>query len=399
MDTAVALIIFRRPELTARVFERIREARPPKLFVIADGPRPGNAEDVRLCANTRAVVEEVDWPCEVVRDFADENLGLKRRIPSGLDRVFEEVTEAIILEDDCLPDPSFFPYCEELLERYRDDERVIHISGSQLLPDPPKKWSYHFSRGPAVWGWATWRRAWELYDVELADWHSKSRAEKKTDLRRMFEEEDEQRHWRFVWDNSAGDRQLGRPVVLRRTEPGTAQHQPEPQPDHQHRLRGGGDQCDRGPAGDRGPPPAGDLASARAPARGEARRRGGPPRVPSLQAAKVRAAAARGVPRAAGGRGRARARARTDPSEDPAPGPSSAIGGVRLAFPHGFSQARSGILVRQVGRRHRRRRLPRATDGGAARGARARTSRRFAPRTTTCATALPALWRSRAPRW
>lgn len=201
MDTAVALIIFRRPELTARVFERIREARPPKLFVIADGPRPGNAEDVRLCAETRAVVEDVDWPCEVVRDFADQNLGLKRRIPSGLDRVFEEVTEAIILEDDCLPDPSFFPYCEELLERYRDDERVLHISGSQLLPDPPKEWSYHFSRGPAVWGWATWRRAWELYDVELVDWHSKSRAEKKADLRRMFEEEDEQRHWRFVWDN------------------------------------------------------------------------------------------------------------------------------------------------------------------------------------------------------
>jgi hypothetical protein len=129
MDTAVALIIFRRPELTARVFERIREARPTKLFVIADGPRPGNAEDARLCAETRTMVGDVDWPCEVVHDFADGNLGLKRRIPSGLDRVFEEVTEAIILEDDCLPDPSFFPYCEELLDRYRDDERVKQGTG------------------------------------------------------------------------------------------------------------------------------------------------------------------------------------------------------------------------------------------------------------------------------
>lgn len=202
MQTAVALILFRRPELTARVFGRIREARPPKLFLIADGPRLGNADDSRLCDQARAVVERVDWPCEVFRDFADENLGLKQRIPSGLDGVFAQAEEAIILEDDCLPHPSFFPYCEELLARYRDDERVVHISGSQLLPEQPKQWSYHFSRGPAVWGWATWRRAWRLFDVELAEWHSLARAERKARLREMFEEEDEQRHWGFVWDNS-----------------------------------------------------------------------------------------------------------------------------------------------------------------------------------------------------
>ena len=202
METPVAMILFRRPEPTAKVFEQVREARPPKLFLIADGPRPGNEEDVRGCEQARAVVEDVDWECEVIREYADENLGLKRRIPSGLDRVFGEVEEAIILEDDCLPHPSFFPYCEELLARYRDDRRVVHISGSQLLPEPPKEWSYHFSRGPAVWGWATWRRAWNLYDVDLSDWHSKTRAEKKADLQRMFEEGDEQRHWRFVWDNA-----------------------------------------------------------------------------------------------------------------------------------------------------------------------------------------------------
>ena len=202
MKTAVALILFRRPEETAMVFERIREARPEKLLVIADGPRPGNAEDERECERARAVVDGVDWPCEVMRNFADENLGLKRRIPSGLDWVFEQVEEAIILEDDCLPHPSFFPYCEELLERYRDDERVIHISGSQLLPEPPKEWSYHFSRGPAIWGWATWRRAWRLFDVELTDWHAMTRRQRKARLREMFEEPAEQRHWGFVWDSS-----------------------------------------------------------------------------------------------------------------------------------------------------------------------------------------------------
>jgi hypothetical protein len=203
MQTAVALILFRRPELTAQVFERIREAHPPKLFLIADGPRPGNAEDARLCAEARAVVDRVDWPCDVVRDFAETNLGLKRRIPSGLNRVFDQVTEAIILEDDCLPHPSFFPYCEELLARYRDDERIVHISGSQLLPRPPADYSYHFSRGPDIWGWATWRRAWRLFDVELSDWHALTKSERKKLLGEMFEEEDEQRHWRFVWDNSS----------------------------------------------------------------------------------------------------------------------------------------------------------------------------------------------------
>jgi hypothetical protein len=202
MQTAVALILFRRPEHTAMVFERIREARPPKLFLIADGPRPGNTDDERGCEQARAVVERIDWPCDVVRDFADENLGLKRRIPSGLDRVFAEVEEAIILEDDCLPHPSFFPYCEELLERYRDDERVVHISGSQLLPQTPTEGSYHFSRGPAIWGWATWRRAWRLFDVELTEWHALNKRQRKARLREMFEEPAEQRHWGFVWDHS-----------------------------------------------------------------------------------------------------------------------------------------------------------------------------------------------------
>ena len=202
MRTAVALILFRRPERTARVFERVREARPGKLFLIADGPRPGDEDEARGCERARGVVERVDWTCDVVRDFADANLGLKRRIPSGLDGVFAEVEEAIILEDDCLPHPSFFRYCDELLERYRNDERVAHVSGSQLLPHPPAETSYHFSRYVHIWGWATWRRAWRLFDVELSDWHAATTAERKARLRRMFEVEAERRYWRFVWDHS-----------------------------------------------------------------------------------------------------------------------------------------------------------------------------------------------------
>jgi hypothetical protein len=202
METAVALLLFRRPERTARVFERICEARPNTLFLIADGPRPGNDDEARGCAEARAVVDRVDWPCEVIRDFADENLGLRRRVTSGLDRVFAEVDDAIILEDDCLPHPTFFPYCDELLKRYRDDERVVHISGSQLLAESPVGASYHFSRYVHIWGWATWRRAWRLFDIDLTDWHGEARAERKARLRRMFEDEAERRYWRWVWDHS-----------------------------------------------------------------------------------------------------------------------------------------------------------------------------------------------------
>jgi hypothetical protein len=202
LDTAVALLLFRRPEETARVFERIREARPRRLFLIADGPRPGDEEEARECERARAVVERVDWSCDVVRDFADENLGLKRRIPSGLDRVFGEAGEAIILEDDCLPHPSFFPYCQELLDRYRDDERIVHIAGSQLLPKAPADASYHFSRYVHVWGWASWARAWDLYDVDLSDWHAGTDAEREARLEGMFEHENERRYWGWVWDRS-----------------------------------------------------------------------------------------------------------------------------------------------------------------------------------------------------
>jgi hypothetical protein len=199
--TPVALFLHRRPERTRRVFERIAGARPRRLFLIADGPRtpaerPG-------CEQAREVVARVEWPCEVTRDFAEGNLGLKRRIPSGLDRVFEEVERAVILEDDCLPDPSFFRYCDELLERYANDDRVMHISGSQLLSSlPSRDASYHFSRYVHIWGWATWRRAWRQFDADLRDWHDLERDEREERLRSMFATEDERRYWRYVWDNS-----------------------------------------------------------------------------------------------------------------------------------------------------------------------------------------------------
>jgi hypothetical protein len=200
LQTPVALFLFKRPETTRRVFELIRGARPKRLFLIADGPRA--SEDRPGCEQARAVVDEVDWPCEVTRDFAADNIGLKHRIPSGIDAAFREVDRAILLEDDCLPHPTFFRYCDELLDRYAEDARVMHIAGSQLLCLSPADSSYHFSRYVHIWGWATWRRAWRHFDVELRDWHGLDSDSRQARLRSMFAEESERRHWRYVWDHS-----------------------------------------------------------------------------------------------------------------------------------------------------------------------------------------------------
>ena len=120
----VAYIIFNRPQHTEQTFAALRENRPAQLFIIADGPRPGHPTDAERCAQVREVVEQVDWPCEVHRHYADLNMGLKQRVSSGLDWVFENVDCAIVLEDDCLAHPDFFRFCDELIERYKSDEEV-----------------------------------------------------------------------------------------------------------------------------------------------------------------------------------------------------------------------------------------------------------------------------------
>lgn len=171
LTTPVAFIIFNRPDTTARVFAEIAKARPPKLLVVGDGPRASRPGEVERVAAARAIIEKVDWPCEVLTNFSEENLGCKRRVSSGIDWVFEQVEEAIILEDDCLPHPTFFRFCQEMLERYRHDERVAMVSGDNFLFDRvsvPE--SYYFSRYLHIWGWASWRRAWKDYDVKIRDW-------------------------------------------------------------------------------------------------------------------------------------------------------------------------------------------------------------------------------------
>jgi hypothetical protein len=169
--TAVAFLIFNRPETTARVFEAIRGARPPKLLVVADGPRADKPGEAERCAAVRRIIDGVDWPCEVLKNYSDTNLGCKRRVSSGLDWVFSTVDDAIVLEDDCLPHPTFFPFCEELLDRYRNDERIAQIGGSNFQFGKKRTpYSYYFSIFNHIWGWASWRRAWRSYDLEMTCW-------------------------------------------------------------------------------------------------------------------------------------------------------------------------------------------------------------------------------------
>ena len=172
MQTPILLIIFNRPEPTKRVFEAIKKAKPAKLLIVADGPRANRAGEREACKVTRAVVEAIDWPCEVLKNYSDHNLGCKIRVSSGIGWAFEQSEELIILEDDCLPSESFFLFAEQCLEKYRNQQEVGLISGTNLVPSrflPTNGISYRLSKYPHIWGWASWRRAWENYSVEIND--------------------------------------------------------------------------------------------------------------------------------------------------------------------------------------------------------------------------------------
>lgn len=201
LKTPVVFIIFNRPDRARIVFERIAQVKPEKLLVIADGPRVEREGEAALCAESRALLDRADWPCEILTNFSETNLGLKRRIVSGLNWVFETVEEAIILEDDCVPHPDFFPFCEQMLEYYRHNPAIMHISGSSFLFDKIKVLdSYYFSRYPYVWGWATWRRAWQHYDSEMKLW---ANSPDKEALLTKFQNPRERAFWQQTWDKTA----------------------------------------------------------------------------------------------------------------------------------------------------------------------------------------------------
>ena len=173
MQSPVLFLIFNRPQTTAQVFAAIRLARPSKLYVAADGPRSGFGKEGEWaqCQLARQIATAVDWPCEVKTLFREHNLGCKLAVSSAIAWFFQAEEEGIILEDDVLPMPSFFPFCDELLARFRDDSSIGMIAGSNLISRYPQGGASYFAANvPLIWGWATWRRAWQYYDVTMQIW-------------------------------------------------------------------------------------------------------------------------------------------------------------------------------------------------------------------------------------
>ncbi len=168
LDVPVLFLIFNRPELTHQVFQTIRASRPARLYIAADGPRAEKAGEWKLCAETREVAKKIDWSCELKTLFRDDNLGCGQAVSEAIGWFFDHEEKGIILEDDCLPDASFYPFCGEMLDRFQDEDRVGSISGNNFLPPSlHASQPYLFSKYVQIWGWATWRRFWKFYDFDL----------------------------------------------------------------------------------------------------------------------------------------------------------------------------------------------------------------------------------------
>lgn len=199
-DAPIALIIFNRPEMTRSLVDCLRDNRPSRLFVIADGARDDRCGEADKVAQTRDVIGEIDWPCEISQLYSDKNLGCGQRIRSGITEAFNEVDKLIVLEDDCRPNQTFFRFTQELLQRFESDSTIMAISGTCFHDQVPKDQSYYFSRYAHCWGWATWRRAWRLYDTVDCDWDALSTSIRYAEL---FETKHQMAFWTQLLDRIA----------------------------------------------------------------------------------------------------------------------------------------------------------------------------------------------------
>lgn len=177
MSTATPVLIvgFNRPHLLAGLIERLSVVQPLEVYVAIDGPRADRPDDAIAVSACQEVVTQVNWPCTIHTRFNEANLGCGRAVSSAISWFLDSVDHGIILEDDVVPDPSFFEFCTTVLERYAEDDRVLAVSGSSLVPASGQTRSdlpYRFSQVPNVWGWALWRRTWGHYTHDISDWRS-----------------------------------------------------------------------------------------------------------------------------------------------------------------------------------------------------------------------------------
>lgn len=197
MSVPILFIVFNRPHITKKTFEAIREYKPQKLYIAADAPREQIAGDVVKCRETRDyLINAIDWDCKVETLFHSKNQGCKYGPISAINWFFEHEPYGVILEDDCIPHPSFFPFCDTLLEHYKNDTRVMMISGNNYQNKQYSPYGYYFSRQSLTWGWATWRRAWQFYE-DLDSWPE---CKNQGWLLQMFDDKIERDYWQTIWD-------------------------------------------------------------------------------------------------------------------------------------------------------------------------------------------------------
>lgn len=200
----VLVLAFNRPDTTRRVLESLRSVRPGAIFFAVDGPRSDRQEENEQVAAVRRLADVIDWDCRIHTLSREENLGCKLAISQAITWFFSEMESGIVVEDECIADPSFFRFAAELLDRYRDDERVIMVSGDNFQLG---RWrtadSYYFSRYAHVWGWATWRRAWRLYDHAMASW---PKLRNSGWLTKFLEDKSAANYWARIFDETHGER-------------------------------------------------------------------------------------------------------------------------------------------------------------------------------------------------
>ena len=198
-DTPILIIFWRRADAVAKVIESLRPLAPSRLFLACDGPRQGDGDEHSKVQQARSLVDQlIDWPCSIEKRFSELNQGCKYGPANAIGWFFSHVEAGIILEDDCLPHPSFFPYCQSLLSHYRHDTRVWQISGNNFVEEQtPTESSYFFSGYTTTWGWATWRRCWQAYDMDMKLW---PQIRGSGQLANAFRNQDELEYWTRIWD-------------------------------------------------------------------------------------------------------------------------------------------------------------------------------------------------------
>lgn len=193
-DVPILYIIFNRLDTVKQTFPCICKQKPRQLFIAADGPRANREGEAEKCANVREwVMSQIDWDCDVHTLFRNENFGCGKNVSAAITWFFDNVEAGIVLEDDCLPTNSFFKYCEDLLERYKDNEQIMHISGTNPIIDSHLKESYWFSKIQDCWGWASWSRAWKYYNFDITDY------KKVLEENRYFSPMSVKAYWRQIF--------------------------------------------------------------------------------------------------------------------------------------------------------------------------------------------------------